>query len=863
MGLHNKFYTGDRAKREAQWEVEHQAIVRQCKNEEQRKQQAALVARKNALLMRIGQAFELDFLTADETFNADPDAELISGEEYASLKIRFIQDWVAREMSEPLDTEQATAIAATAGNIQVIARAGSGKTKTLVTKAIFLQKHCRVSPHELLLLAFNGTAAEKIKDGLKKALDMHIPHVMTFHALAHALVHPEEELVFDNTDADQLGLSREIQEVIDEHIRTESYRVCIRNLMLAHFRDDWERIVDGRFEFTMDEFLSHRRALPRESLKGDYVKSFGEKLIANSLFEHDVTYHYESNFRWDGFNYRPDFTIPLGQQGGIIIEYFGLRGDTDYDEISDKKRTFWKQRDEWTFIEFAPGDITKHGIKAFVDNLTQQLRKVGVPCQRLSEEEIWELINIRALDGFTKAMTSFIGRCRKRNLLPDVLSTMIAKHKPCSTAEELFINVGASIYQGYLKRLRNKQKEDFDGLMWRSVTLVRNGLTRFVRDKGREHGDISSLRFVMIDEFQDFSQLFFNLVDAIRLKNPSVRFFCVGDDWQAINAFAGSDLGFFKEFSNYFQNTSKHYIRTNYRSPKDVVQIGNALMNDLGVPAEAKRTDNGWVRLCNLDKFIPTIIEQARHGRDEITPALLRLLRSQLDRGYDVVMLSRRNGVPWHVSYGDATRRIPDGLARFLEHIRDYFPEEDRGRITASTAHRYKGLQHGTVVVLDAIYRSFPLIHPNWVFLRIFGDNLENIESEERRLFYVAITRAQNSLALLTETRAQSHYLKDINKRLPLIPIKWDDLPPVSSLDGARMEIRVFNAYKVRNQLIALKYDFNGQGKYWYKAALADGFSIEALLGQTWAGGGVRVEVYSETGKLLYLNGYSETRNGI
>ena len=68
---------------------------------------------------------------------------------------------------------------------------------------------------------------------------------MTFHALAYALVHPDQDFLFDDVDADQLKLSREIQSVIDEHLRSEQYRGVVRELMLAHFRDDRERIVRG------------------------------------------------------------------------------------------------------------------------------------------------------------------------------------------------------------------------------------------------------------------------------------------------------------------------------------------------------------------------------------------------------------------------------------------------------------------------------------------------------------------------------------------------------------------------------------------------------------------------------------------
>ena len=205
-----------------------------------------------------------------------------------------------------------------------------------------------------------------------------------------------------------------MQAVIDEHIRSWEHRGTIRDIMLAQFREDWEHITEGRFELAMEEFLEHRRSLPRKTLQGESVKSFGEKVIANALFENSVEYKYERNFRWDGVNYRPDFTIQWGR-GGIVIEYFGLSGDPDYDEMSNEKRRYWGQRDDWRLIEFTPNDL-RVGIDAFVDGLLAQLRSVGIQTRPLAEEEIWERVRERAVDNFSKAMKTFITRCRKRNL---------------------------------------------------------------------------------------------------------------------------------------------------------------------------------------------------------------------------------------------------------------------------------------------------------------------------------------------------------------------------------------------------------------------------------------------------------------
>ncbi len=415
------------------------------------------------------------------------------------------------------------------------------------------------------------------------------------------------------------------------------------------------------------------------------------------------------------------------------------------------------------------------------------------------------------------------------------------------------LEVGVLIYRGYLRRLAADKKEDFPRLMRRSVSRVREGRTDFKRGKGREHGDLRWLRFVMIDEFQDFTNAFFELTEAIRLTNPRVQFFCVGDDWQAIYGFTGSDPRFFRNFAAYFRNTSRHHIRTNYRSRPSVVEVGNALMRGRGPLARSARYDVGWVRLCKIDEFEPSAPELARHDGDTRTPAVLRLVRSFLDRGTDVVMLSRsNNGPPWCVKYGRFARNTSDKLARFLEHVRSHLPEEERERVTASTVHKYKGREKAAVIVLDAVEGRYPLIHPNWVFFRVFGETIDRIEDEERHLFYVAVTRAKNSLALLTEMPSRSSYLDDINRRVQLNDLRWEDLPPVPSQERAYLEIRVFNAHHVRDRLKKLGYRWNPEERYWCKAVMAEGFSFDALLRQPWTVNGVRIKVYSETGKLLH-----------
>jgi len=836
--------------------AEQEAAVRQRAEElrqfeeQRRREEVALMHRRQALLDRIMVVLETDFLRADHAYGNDVDRDLLGLAEYEAMRTAFVKDWAQRELNLDLDNEQAAAVATVGVNVRVTARAGSGKTRTLIARAIFLIRHCRVAPREMLLLAFNRQAAREMRHRLELVLDGEIPHVMTFHALAHALVHPEETLVFDNASGDTGSLSRMIQDVIDEHLNSEQFAATIKKIMIEHFREDWETIATDGFDLRMDDFLARRRAQLRETLGGEFVKSYGEKVIANALFEHGVAYGYERSRRWNGVNYRPDFTIPNPNGGGIVIEYFGLKGDPDYDEQAKAKRVYWSTAKGWSLLEYTPGDLA-NGPADFTRRLIADLSTCGFALERLSEEEIWGRVRDRAIYRFTGAIRDFVMRSRKHGLDDEKLRILIESHVPFTSAEEAFLRVGRSIHQRYVEKLSQTFQEDFDGLVWRAIKLVHAGSTRFARNQGRESGDVSQLRFLLIDEFQDFSPMFNELIAEIRRTAVNVQLFCVGDDWQAIYSFAGSDLRYFLSFDSYFCDSVSREIRTNYRSPALVVAVGNAVMNGRGSSAVAKRMDQGEVWVCDLARFEPTSIEAVRHEGDDLTPAVLRLVRHFIEIRQHVVLLSRQNRIRGYVRYGREQNRIPDELERFVEHVRSFLPEEDRKFVSIATTHEFKGREQAAVIVLDAMEGSYPLLHPGWVFLRVFGDTLDKIIDEERRLFYVAVTRSVNSLCLITESSRHSPFLRDVQRMCKLESAPWLRLPPTPSIDGLRIEVCVFDAFDVKDELKAQGYRWSSIHKCWSHSFPADSYSEAKLIAKSWFRGKVQVEVRSEGGRVI------------
>ena len=867
-------------------EKEAQRAVEKRRQEEERIRQEEILRREKAI-GQIREKFEHDFLNADQFYEKNL-SSILSNHEYEKEKIRFVQGWISQKTSMYPDNNQAKAIGAVHGNIQLVARAGSGKTSTIINRALFLVEHCNIYPEELFLLAFNKKAVlemrrrflfarhkkaktefesqkgkvlanpkkqkstakyqeqdfeENIIDDVAEKFGIELPHVMTFHALAHAIVNPTETLIYDDPQNSIFALSGSLQEVIAEHIYGE-LESDIKELMLAHFRNaDWEK--------TLEEFLQFRRSLPRQTLNGEQVKSKGEKIIADFLFEHDIKYKYKpwckGIRRW-----RPDFTIPK-ERKCVIIQHLGLESDYEY-----------QQKHNWEIIELFPHILDEEGLEIFKETLKRTLEEKGIKCVKLSEEEIWLRIKKRAIDRFTNTTKNFVSRCRQLSWTPVELENGISKYlktengnsRP-SLAEKQFLKIVQRIYLDYIERLSITNEEDFNGLMQRAVNKINAGHAEFTRRSSK--CDLSTIRYMFIDEFQDFSELFYKLVSAIRKLNQKVELFCVGDDWQAINGFAGSDLIFFKNFNRYFGDSKRLYMTTNYRSQQSIVKAGNILMSGLGKPAESSRTtEEISVVVADLDKFKPSPVENSHD--DFITPAVLRLAQQILKRNQDIVLLSRVNNVVGHrkkdeeETNDEANRDV--GIQNFEKLIRSYFPEELRERISISTVHKYKGLEKKTVIILDAIENHYPFIHPDWIFTKIFGDDLSKVILAEQRLFYVAITRAVNGLIIITRGAEKSPFLEKLISSNH-IRLMWDKLPPLIYRGTSdRYLVKVSNmkergsnpTYNIKEELKESGYRW-AENRYWWKFFSVETFNIGIIKSDKWArkADGVLVEIFDGT----------------
>jgi DNA helicase-4 len=271
----------------------------------------------------------------------------------------------------------------------------------------------------------------------------------------------------------------------------------------------------------------------------------------------------------------------------------------------------------------------------------------------------------------------------------------------------------------------------------------------------------------------------------------------VGDDWQAVNGFAGSDLKYFTDYEKHYSGTSRRNILINYRSGSRIVEAGNCLMKGLGEKSQwdLSNANKGSVEIVNIEKYHI----EGRNNQEDTE-------QYSADKKYIQaceIKIPTKDGNEWIITDYDTARYIKAihrilnentallakkdtkcfVLGRrnrfgcfksadvFKEKLLEVFSKEEKehiGRnriaekIHVMTAHKSKGKEADIVFILECNERSFPMVHPDNRLFGIFGETEQKVLEEEKRLFYVALTRAKQKVYLLTEADNKSPFLSEI-----------------------------------------------------------------------------------------------------
>ena len=346
---------------------------------------------------------------------------------------------------------------------------------------------------------------------------------------------------------------------------------------------------------------------------------------------------------------------------------------------------------------------------------------------------------------FSSVMAQFVNRGQQSFLGGEVtLGERARKYLGMNEVdfrEAVFIEIGVECYRRYhwyllsaKRKLRGFSEYGTD------FNLIVSWASKLIK---AERGDVLELlvnkKYILIDEYQDFSQLFLAAVQAVRKVARDSRLFVVGDDWQAINRFAGSDVDYFRYFGDYFPEGCKRYeITTNYRCNCEIVDIARRFMKNA-------MKEKGNFRAFSKKMGRVTVVN-ARDNKKEYLKLFAKILRENR-KAKDILILHRNNDTHLKVS-----------LEGFYEELRGevlknkVMSESDfDNKVRIMTMHKSKGLEAEVVIIMEADEGIIPKTHPDTCLFRMFGETEEVALDDQKRLFYVAMTRAKKRLYILHE----------------------------------------------------------------------------------------------------------------
>lgn len=697
----------------------------------------------------------------------------------------------------------------------VIAAAGSGKSSCIVGKIGFALKSGMFQDHEIIALAYNKDAANGLKKRLKEKLGNALGRPVsvaskTFHSFGLSILTEHYGATYTPKvlKEDEGEEGRLMKSVIHNLLDTnESFQQAL-TLWFSLFPCDNPNPIgasgdldecEKRYEECCRERLRLRRDPHRKPWEPSiptfsqsiYVRSLEERAIANWLILRGVVFEYERP-DWAGAKrlglgayasgkskpYNPDFSYLYQERlpGGhmrtvrVIHEHFALNdqgkapewmGGKKYEERAAHKRAMYQKwmkepensAERIVYFETSSAQVRDGSIWL---HLQKNLHAAGV---KIGDSD--EHIRACALQQFREAshleqlLINFV-LLFKNSGYTEQRVREAASGSVNPARAELFLDVAILIYHGYQDALREAGKIDYADMLRDAVNILATGSVA------------SPFRFVLVDEFQDISHLKGDLVKSILNQSPHESIvFCVGDDWQSINRFSGSDIDIFNNMDHYLgRHTSRLKLSRTFRCAQGIADVSRALvMQNSRQSTKEVYANASPFSSCVRVVHHPDSAENRRQVLQEELEHMCALGR-QLDIACPSVQILRR-------TKKDST--TTEGLTTaYLQTLKTHYA--GRLSIEFNSVHAAKGSEADFVILpgLDSGFRGFPDDRPAEPLLDLVLPPLGDSVEEERRLLYVGLTRARHAVSMLAATNRPSEFVLELdNLRIEHQTIEW------------------------------------------------------------------------------------------
>lgn len=662
-------------------------------------------------------------------------------------KARANDLFLPQDGSPSLNDEQLRAVLVDDDRNLVVAGAGSGKTKVIEVKIKYLVQYKNVSPHRILLLSFSKKSASD----LEKKVAKDVPGIKpkTIHSFSYQFSSKKGGKLFDPSKSElESTLYKALAKTLsDEKAKTKLlkfHKNFFSDLKPLIFYDNISTLrrdlhnLNSVFIHEYDRFgeLRLRRAI--KTLKGELVRSVDEQYIADFLFLNDVNYEYEKLYPFHKYNYRPDFYLP---DYDVYLESFAIteyRRPPSWFKDPDKylRGIEWKRNIHFkhnsNLIECFSYLLNSGNSELYLKSL---LKEHGISI-RLDAE------NRKGIQKLSRRFSAFFLQFFNRyKVSGKSLSDLKFKYK--NSKEFLFLEV----FEVFLYHFQNLA-EDMNRMDFSDMILQASSMNNSVF--------ANQYDYIIVDEFQDTSHIAMNLLNRVFEANQNASFFCVGDDWQSIYGFNGSDCSIITDYEKNYKFTSYLALTSNFRSHANIVDLGKKFIskNKNQIPKDTRSKCNKYkkstIDFINLD-------------------GMKKLIESTPNEESIFVLYRYNDDCPGKDPY----------FSKFLDSCGNgkFRKKENCSRdISFLTIHSSKGLeaQHVFVLFPEDGKKKFPSeTEDHFIFNVLKSKQDPDSFAEERRLMYVAITRAKQNLFFVSQ-----------NKNGQVNSIFWDELQEIARQSG-------------------------------------------------------------------------------
>ena len=504
-----------------------------------------------------------------------------------------------------------------------------------------------------------------------------------------------------------------VRKLLIEHCENTEYLLQLKRYILDYFVD---KIHSKKFE---QEFL-HKDGKYFTTLDGTKVRSKSEQFIADWFYRHSIRYEYEPLINGKDFPFHPDFYIP---DADLYIEHIS---DKSF-PIEDKEKQI--KEGNLPFVKTFDS-MTKDS--ALFNQTLDKILKNRLPSDyhkavtlNFNEEFSSYLEDVKK---FIQLIIRIIDMIKVENI--DIEKVVENAKQDQHERVRNFYELAIPIVKKYIHHCTDKSYLDFNDLISKSISLFQN------------QADISNMyqkkyEYILVDEFQDVNNLQVELIKLLLTENTQL--FCVGDDWQSIYGFRGSNVQYIIKFENHFANAKTIKLNLNYRSTQNIVGASNEVIKNNKSKVEKD------VQASKMSEH--KIVVYSGNSEEENVQFCLDKVREQLNSGIkmdEILFLYRR---------------------RKMFHPYSSKFNKEKISIKHKTIHTSKGLEAKIVFIIGLTdgEEGFPHVWPgDRIFKIIKKADYSLLMEEERRLFYVAITRAKDDLFLITEKGNESSFLKEI-----------------------------------------------------------------------------------------------------